>query len=204
MNSEILEKEKSIKYGKFLEYLTISWNLVEGFVAIGAGILAGSVALVGFGIDSFIEVSSGAILLWRLYAGEKYEQRALQLVGVSLLALAAYLGFESIRKLIYVETPETSIAGIIIAVLSLAVMWWLAKEKRKVAKEINSHAMAADATQTDICMYLSAILLGGLGLNALFGWWWADPVAALFMIPIIVKEGFNALKGETCGGCCGH
>lgn len=202
MNSEVLEKEKSIKYGKFLEFLTISWNLIEGFVAIGAGILAGSVALVGFGIDSFIEVSSGAILLWRLYAGEKYEQRALQLVGVSLLALAAYIVFESTRKLIYIEVAETSYIGILIAVLSLGVMWWLAREKRKVAKSIHSHAMAADAKQTDICMYLSAILLVGLGLNALFGWWWADPVAALFMIPIVVKEGSNALKGKTCSGCC--
>ena len=204
MNAEIVEKEKSVKYGKFLEFLTISWNLVEGFVAIGAGILAGSVALVGFGMDSFIEVSSGAILLWRLYAGDKYEERALQLVGVSLLALAAYIGFESIRKLVYVETPETSYVGMIIAILSLAVMWWLAREKRKVAKAIQSHAMAADAKQTDICMYLSAILLGGLGLNAMFGWWWADPVAALLMIPIVVKEGADALKGKTCGGCCSH
>ena len=204
MNAEVLEKEKSVKYGKFLEYLTIGWNLIEGFVAIGAGILAGSVALVGFGVDSFIEVSSGAILLWRLYGGEKYEQRALQLVGVSLLALATYIGFESIRKLIYFETPETSYVGIVIAVLSLGVMWWLANEKRRVAKAIHSHAMEADAKQTDICMYLSAILLGGLGLNALFGWWWADPVAALFMIPIVLKEGYNALKGKACGGCASH
>ncbi len=201
MSDSVLETEKSIKYGKFLECLTIGWNLVEGFVAIGAGILAGSVALVGFGVDSFIEVSSGAILLWRLYGGEKYEQRALQLVGISLLALAAYIGFESIRKLIYVEIPETSYIGIVIAVLSLGVMWWLAREKRKVAKEIHSHAMEADAKQTDICMYLSAILLVGLGLNALFGWWWADPIAALIMTPIVGKEGYNALEGKACGSC---
>ncbi len=201
MNNEILEKEKSIKYGKFLEYLTISWNLIEGFVAVSAGILAGSVALVGFGIDSFIEVSSGTILLWRLYAGEKHEKRALQLVGISLLALAGYVCFEAVRKLIYVETPEESYVGIVIAVLSLAVMWWLAREKKNVAKEIHSHAMEADAKQTDICMYLSAILLGGLGLNALFGWWWADPIAALLMTPIIAKEGYEALKGKTCSNC---
>ena len=201
MNSEILEKEKSVKYGKFLEYLTIGWNFVEGFVAVGAGILAGSVALVGFGVDSFIEVSSGAILLWRLHAGEKHEERALKLVGLSLLALACYVGFESVRKLIYLETPETSYVGIVVAVLSLAVMWWLAREKRKVAQEIHSHALEADAKQTDICMYLSAILLVGLGLNALFGWWWADPLAALLMTPIIAKEGFDALKGKTCSSC---
>lgn len=201
MNTEILEKEKSVKYGKFLEYLTISWNLIEGFVAIASGIVAGSVALVGFGIDSFIEVSSGAILLWRLYSGEKYEQRALQLVGISLLLLAGYVGFEAVRNLVYGQAPEASYVGIIIAVLSLAVMWWLAREKRMVAKEIHSHALEADAKQTDICMYLSAILLGGLGLNALFGWWWADPLAALCMIPIILKEGIGALKGKTCNNC---
>lgn len=201
MNSEILEKKEAIKYGKILEYITISWNLVEGFVAVGAGIIAGSVALVGFGFDSFIEVSSGAVLLWRLYAGEKYEQSALKLVGVSLLVLAAYVFFEATKKLIYIESPEASYVGIVIAVLSLGVMWWLAREKRNVAKEIHSHALEADARQTDICMYLSAILLVGLGANALFGWWWADPFAALLMIPIIAKEGIEALKGKTCNNC---
>ncbi len=201
MNAEVLAKEKFIKYGRFLEYLTISWNLVEGFVAIGAGIIAGSVALVGFGFDSFIEVSSGAILLWRLYSGEKYEEMALRLVGGSLLLLAGYISFEAIRKLFFGQMAETSYVGISIAILSLAVMWWLAREKRKVAREIHSHALEADARQTDICMYLSVILLGGLGLNALFGWWWADPFAAILMMPIVVKEGINALKGKTCGSC---
>lgn len=201
MNNEIPGKEKFVEYGRLLEFLTIGWNLVEGFVAVGAGILAGSVALLGFGIDSFIEVSSGMIMLWRLYAGAKYEQRALRLVGCSLLVLAVYIGFEVAGKFLYGEIPEASPAGIIIAVLSLAVMWWLAREKRKVAREIHSHALEADARQTDICMYLSVILLGGLGLNSLFGWWWADPVAALCMIPIILKEGFEALKGKTCSSC---
>ncbi len=201
MNTEVLEKESFVKYGRSLEYLTIGWNLIEGVVAVGMGIVAGSVALVGFGVDSFIEVSSGAILLWRLYAGEKHEMRALRLVGASLLLLGAYVAFEAIRTLVYQEPPSASYIGILIAVLSLAVMWWLAREKRKVARAIHSHALEADAKQTDICMFLSAILIVGLGLNALFGWWWADPVAALFMVPIIVKEGFGALRGKTCGSC---
>lgn len=201
MANALAEKEKSIKYGKMLEYFTIFWNLVEGFVAVGAGLFAGSVALVGFGFDSFIEVSSGAILLWRLYVGEKYERKALQLVGVSLFILAAYVGFEATKKITYAEAPEASYTGIAVAILSLIVMRWLASEKRKVSKAIHSHALEVDAKQTDICVYLSAILLGGLGLNALFGWWWADPVAGLFMTPIILKEGIGAAKGTGCNTC---
>lgn len=190
-----------VRRGRRLEYITIIWNSLEGLIAIGAGVVAGSIALVGFGIDSVIEVSSGAIILWRLVSGEHREQLALKLVGVSFLALAIYVAFDAVKSLWYIEAPEASYIGIGIAALSLIVMPWLAREKRKVARELNSRAMHADSRQTDICTYLSAILLGGLGLNALFGWWWADPVAALVMTPIIAKEGVEAWQGERCDDC---
>ena len=173
-------------------------------MAIGAGLVAGSIALLGFGIDSLIETSSGAILLWRLQEGEKGERRekmALKLVGISLLALAVYVAIDAGKGLITKEEPGESLIGIILAAVSLVVMPLLAWAKRRVAAKLNSQALVADSHQTDICAYLSAILLAGLGLNALFGWWWADPVAALAMVPIIVKEGVEALRGEACEGC---
>jgi divalent metal cation (Fe/Co/Zn/Cd) transporter len=192
--------DAAVRRGRRLEYFTVGWNLLEAAVAIGAGLLAGSIALIGFGIDSLIETSSGTVLLWRLQEGkegEKRERRALRLVGISLLALAAYVAIYATKGLILKERPEESIIGMILAAASLVVMPILASAKRRVAARINSRALVADSHQTDICAYLSAILLVGLGLNALFGWWWADPVAALAMVPIIVKEGLGALRGET-------
>ena len=188
----------SVRSGIRLEYLTIGWNSLEAIIAVGAGIVAGSVSLVGFGLDSVIEVSSGAILLWRLCSGEHREQLALRLVGLSFLALTTYIVFDAAKSLWFREAPEESYVGIALATLSLIVMPLLASAKRRVATSLKSQSMRADSRQTDICAYLSAILLGGLGLNALFGWWWADPVAALAMAPIIAKEGVEALRGETC------
>ena len=195
-----------VRRGRWLEYFTIIWNLLEGIISVGAGLLAGSIALVGFGFDSFIESASGGALLWRLHLDqperrEQAEKFALKLVGASFILLAAYITFDAAKSLINRERPEATYLGVGIAALSLVVMPLLARAKRSVAKAIHSHAMEADARQTDICTYLSAILLGGLLLNALFGWWWADPVAALVMIPIIIKEGIGALRGETCGDC---
>lgn len=193
-----------VRRGRWLEYLTVFWNLLEGIISIGAGVLAGSIALVGFGFDSLIEVSSGLTLLWRLRVDadaerrERAEARALKVVGVCFLALAAYVGFDAVKALWLREPPEASYTGIVVAALSLVAMPLLARAKRRVAAELNSRAMQADSRQTDICAYLSAILLVGLVLNALFGWWWTDPVAALVMTPIIVKEGVEALRGETC------
>jgi divalent metal cation (Fe/Co/Zn/Cd) transporter len=202
MSAEALSQESSrvviVQRGRRLEYLTIGWNSLEAIISIGAGIAAGSIALVGFGIDSVIEVSSGAVLLWRLVSGEHREQLALKLVGVSFLALAAYVAIDAVTTLLFHEAPEASYVGIGLAILSLIVMPLLASAKRKVASSLKSQAMRADSRQTDICAYLSAILLLGLGLNALFGWWWADPVAGLVMVPIIAKEGIEALRGDTC------
>jgi divalent metal cation (Fe/Co/Zn/Cd) transporter len=194
-----------VRRGRRLEYLTVVWNSLEGFVAVAAGLAAGSVALVGFGFDSVIEVSSGVALLWRLHADapeerERAERLALKLVGLSFLALAAYVAFDASKSLARREPPEASYVGIVLAALSLVVMPLLARAKRGVAAKIESRALEADSRQTDICAYLSAILLGGLALNAAFGWWWADPLAALSMTPVIVREGVEALRGETCCG----
>lgn len=193
--------------GQWLEVLTIGWNLVESLVSIVAGWLAGSIALVGFGVDSLIEVSSGTVLLWRLGhdhgAGrERAEALAVRLVGVCFLLLAGYVAWEAGGALWRHEPPEATWTGIAIATLSLVVMPLLARAKRRVSVGLESAAMQADARQTDLCAYLSAILLGGLALNAVLGWWWADPVAALLMVPIILREGVLSLRGQSCGGCC--
>lgn len=190
--------------GLRLEYLTVLWNLLEALVALVFGLLAGSIALLGFGLDSVVEVASGAVLLWRLHADrkadqrEKVEQIALRLVGGSFLVLAAYVAFEASKTLLRHEAPERSVAGIALACAALVVMPLLARAKRRVARGIGSGALHADSRQTDICAYLSAILLAGLILNATFGWWWADPVAGLAMVPLIGKEGAEAIRGRNC------
>jgi divalent metal cation (Fe/Co/Zn/Cd) transporter len=193
-----------LRHGRKLEYFTIGWNIMEAVVAIGAGWFAGSIALVGFGVDSFIESLSGSILLWRLSSQaheESREKMALKLVGVSFLILAAYVAFDAIKSLLAHEPPRSSLVGIGLSVVSLIVMPLLAWAKRRSALNLKSRAMKADSRQTDLCAYLSAILLGGLALNALFGWWWADPLAALLMVPIIAREGFEGLGGKVCEDC---
>jgi divalent metal cation (Fe/Co/Zn/Cd) transporter len=193
-----------VRRGRQLEYFTIAYNSAEGLVSIVAGLIAGSVSLVGFGLDSIIEVASGAAMLWRLHHDlnssrrEQVERTTLRIVGGCFVALAAYILYESGSTLIGHETPERSIPGIVVAALSVVVMPMLARAKRRVAAEIGSGAMSADSRQADFCSYLSAILLGGLLLNALLGWWWADPVAGLVMVPIIAKEGLESLKGKGC------
>jgi len=187
-----------------LEYFTIAWNSLEGLVAVVAGVFSGSIALVGFGIDSFIEVTSGVVLLWRMTVDadvptrERNEKLSLRIVGVCFLALAVYVGYESISDLVSRKAPEHSVPGILLASVSLIAMPLLSRAKKKVAKELGSAAMHADAKQTDFCVYLSAILLIGLLLNAGPGWWWADPVAALIMVPLIANEGVEAMIGKTC------
>jgi divalent metal cation (Fe/Co/Zn/Cd) transporter len=200
-----IDRAPLLRRGRQLEYFTIGWNMLEALAAVGAGLVAGSSALVGFGFDSVIESTSGTTLLWRLRDGEKGEKRertALKLVGVSFLLLALYVTFDAGKSLILREPPDKSIVGIAIAALSLIVMPLLASKKRKVAALLNSRALKADSRQTDLCAYLSAILLAGLILNALFDLWWADPIAALVMVPIIAKEGIEALRGETCEDGC--
>lgn len=190
--------------GKHLEYFTIGWNAAEGMVAIIAGAIAGSVSLVGFGVDSAIEVTSGASLLWRMNADadperrERVERVTLRIVGGCFLVLAAYIAYEAISDLIHREPPQHSLVGIALAVASLVVMPLLARAKRRLGSQLRSAAMSADAQQTQFCAYLSFILLLGLMLNALFGLWWADPAAGLVMVPIIAREGVESLRGDRC------
>ena len=198
------DRQTLAQRGQRLEYFTILWNSLEGLIAVSAGALAGSISLVGFGIDSFIEVTSGSALLWRmsmdadLHRRERIERRTLRIVGACFLALAAYVAVEAIRNLVGKEAAAHSWPGILLACVSLVVMPLLSRAKRQVGTAMQSRAMQADAKQTEFCTYLSAILLGGLLLNMLFGWWWADPVAALVMVPIIVKEGAAGLRGDPC------
>jgi divalent metal cation (Fe/Co/Zn/Cd) transporter len=193
-----------VRRGQRLEYFTIAYNSAEGLVSIVAGIVAGSVSLIGFGLDSLIEVTSGAALLWRLHHDlnasrrEQVERTTLKIIGWCFVALAAYIVYESGSTLIRYEAPQRSIPGIVVAAASVVVMPLLAKAKRRVAAGIGSRAMDADSRQADFCTYLSAILLGGLLLNALLGWWWADPVAGLVMVPIIAIEGVDGIRGKAC------
>lgn len=201
------ERRAQIRRGRLLEYFTVGYNSLEGVIAIASGVLAGSIALVGFGFDSAIEVISGLALLWRLHGDadesrrERMEKRALRIVGVSFFILGAYVTFDAVKALVRREAPEESIVGIVLAAVSVVVMPLLVRAKRRVARSIGSAALNADAMQTQICTYLSAILLGGLVLNAAAGWWWADPLAALVMVPIIVKEGWESVRGEHCDDC---
>jgi cation diffusion facilitator family transporter len=186
----------------WLEYFTVGWNVVEAAVAIVAGLLAGSVALIGFGADSAIEVISAVGLLWRLRKAGPHaavseesaaEKRALSIVALTFFLLAGYITWEAARSLFGHEEPLTSPVGIILAVLSLFVMTALAAVKQRVGKEMGSRALVADSKETWVCSYLSLTLLLGVGAYAMFGWWWADPLGALAMLPVILWQGWEAL-----------
>jgi divalent metal cation (Fe/Co/Zn/Cd) transporter len=192
--------------GRRLEYLTLAWNGMEAAVALVSGVTAGSVALVSFGLDSVIEMASAGILLWRLRSDapvgrERDEQIAHRFAGACLLALAAYIAIVSTRALWLRSVPEHSLPGIAIAMAAVVGMPLLGRAKRKVAQELRSGALHYDSRQADFCAYLSAILLIGLVVHWLSGWWWADAVAALVMVPIIAREGVQGLRGKTCDDC---
>ncbi len=209
-----------LRRGLFLEYLTVGWNVIEGILAVGAGILAvgagifavgagmlaRSPSLVGFGVDSAVESTSGGVLIWRLRgelhgdgdekAFEALERRAERIVGFSFLLLAAYVAFDAVTSLLNQDRPAVSPLGIVVAAVSIAAMLWLARAKRTAGTALGSRALLADAKQTQACWYLSFTTLAGLGLNALFGIWWADPVAAMVIVAFLVREGFEALRGD--------
>ena len=193
-----------VRRGKKLEYFTIVWNSLEGLVAVFAGVFAGSISLVAFGVDSFIEVASGGALLWRIYSDadeshrEEVERIALRIVAVCFFALALYVGYEATIDLLRREPPKHSLFGIVVACVSLVVMPVLSRAKRRLASDMGSPAMDADAKQTQFCVYLSVILLVGLLLNAVFGLWWADPLGGLLMVPIILREGVQAFRERPC------
>lgn len=189
-----------VRRGNRLTWATLGYNSLEAVLSVGAGIAAGSVALIGFGVDSVIELSSSAAALWRLRADaapvdrERAERHALRFIGVCFLLLAAYVLVDALQTLFTRAAPEESPLGIAIAIGSLIVMPLLARAKRRVAAALESGALRAEARQTELCTWLSAILLTGLLLNATVGWWWADPVAALAMVPLIGREGIEALS----------
>lgn len=206
--AEVPNREALVRRGLWLNYVSLLYNVLEAAIALVAGLLAGSVALVGFGADSMIEVTASVAALWRLRADVeslrriRVERITVRIVGWCFLLLAIYVAYDSVVSLAARERPGESRTGIALTALSVVIMPLLARAKRRVALEMNSRTLVAEAKQTSICAYLSAIVLGGLVLNAMLGWWWADPVAALCMVPIIAKEGLDGLRGEACDDCC--
>jgi divalent metal cation (Fe/Co/Zn/Cd) transporter len=204
-------RDQALARASNLEYLTVGWNVLEGIIAVVAALAAGSVALLGFGIDSFVESASGAVLLWRLRAErtarnhgeiEDLDRTARKLVGLSLFLLAVFVAVDAVWTLWHREKPEPSFVGIALTSVSIGVMWWLARAKRRAARVLGSRALEADSFQTTACFWLSVIVLCGVGLNAALGWWWADPVAAFGMTFFIAREGREAWRGEDdCSKC---
>ncbi len=200
----VLTTDERVRLGRRAQLLagaSVAYNGVEAVVAIAAGLVAGSVALLGFGLDSVIEVSSGLIVLWqfRHRIPEARERQAQRLMALSFLALAAYVGIESVRALLSGSEPDASPVGIGLAVASLAIMPFLSWAQRRTGRALGSSAVVADSTQTLLCSYLSAVLLVGLLLNATLGWAWADPAAGLVIAAVALKEARDAWRGE---GCC--
>jgi divalent metal cation (Fe/Co/Zn/Cd) transporter len=184
-----------------LEALTLGWNAVEAIVALTAGVGASSTALIGFGLDSVVEVGAALVVVWQFFgASDDRERSALRLIGASFMLLAAYVVFGSLHDLVTRAEPEVAPAGIVLTALSVIVMPVLARVKHRAAHEMSSKTLLADSAQTKLCGYLSASTLAGLGANAVFGWWWADPVAALFLAYVAVSEGRDAWAGRD--DCC--
>lgn len=185
---------------RFLVIFTISYNVIEAIVALIAGSVASSSALIGFGLDSVIEVSSAAAVAWQFSAKDPStrEKTTLRLIAFSFFALAAYVSYHAISALVTHEAPDISMVGIVIATLSILIMPFVSLIQRRTGNELGSHAVVADSKQTLLCTYMSVVLLLGLGLNALFGWWWADAVAALVIAALAVREGIEAWRGDAC------
>lgn len=208
-----IDRRRLGRRAQLLAGASVTYNVIEAVVAVTAGLVAGSVALVGFGLDSVVEVSSGLIIIWQFRhpLPETRERQALRLLALSFFALAAYVTFESVRSLITQATPDVSPVGIGLAIASLIVMPFLSWAQRRTGKALNSNAVVADSTQTLLCTYLSAVLLIGLLLNATLGWSWADPIAGLIIAAVAVREGVQAWRGHNCcpptattceDGCC--
>lgn len=202
-------REALVRRGLRLNYATIAYNCVEAIVALVAGFLAGSVALVSFGFDSVIEVTASGAGQWRLRADvdpvrrARVERMSHRIIGWSFVALAVYVLLDSAETLWRREHPRPTMTGLILLCLSVIVMPLLARLKKRVAIALGSRAMVAEAAQTSLCAYLSVIALAGVGLNAWLGWWWADPLAAVAMVPIIAREGIEGIRGAAhCDDCC--
>jgi divalent metal cation (Fe/Co/Zn/Cd) transporter len=200
------EREALVRRARLLAWGGNGWHVLEFTIALGAGLAASSIALVGFGFDSLIEAAAGSVILWRFAASrsgsERAERRAQQLIAASYLVLALYVSIESIRTLFGSEHPHPSWVGIGLAAFTTPTMPILARAKRQVGLKLGSSATVNEATQNLICAYLSVALLVGLGANALFGWWWADPSAALVIAAVALREGVQTWKGDACCGTC--
>jgi divalent metal cation (Fe/Co/Zn/Cd) transporter len=196
------QRERWVGYARLLAWLGVGWHGVEAAIAVLAGLAAGSIALVGFGADSVIEALAGFIVIWRFTGAralsEEAEQRAQKLIALSFFLLAAYVGVESIRSLIGREEPATSWVGLGLALVTMITMPLLARAKARVGKQLGSTATASEGQQNLICAYLSVALLVGLGANAFLGWWWADPLTALLIAGVAVKEGWETWHGDPC------
>jgi divalent metal cation (Fe/Co/Zn/Cd) transporter len=194
-----------VRRARALAWLGLGWHLVEAAVAVAAGVAASSIALVGFGVDSLIEAAAGVVVLWLMAdmrsASHAAERRAQQLIAASFVVLAGYVGFEAVRDLAGGHHPDVSWVGIGLSVITLATMPPLAAAKRRVADKLGSSATASESRQTMLCAYLSAALLVGLLANAVAGWWWADPVVALAIGAVALREARDAWRGDACG-CC--
>ena len=188
---------------RILAWATVAWNVAEAVVAIAAGVAAGSIALVGFGLDSTVEVLSALVIIWQFTSpDEGRERRALRLIALSFFVLAAYVAVQAGVDLARSEQPHHSSVGIALAVASLLVMPLLSAAKKATGRRLGSASVIADGNQTKLCSYLSAVLLAGLVVNTTLGWWWADPLAALVIAGLAVNEGRQAWRGETCDDCC--
>lgn len=200
-NRDAQVRDRLGRRAKMLAGFSVTYNVIEGIIAIAAGAAAGSIALVGFGLDSFVEVSSGLIILWQFShkLPETREHQALRLLAYSFFILAAYVGFESARALIFGSDADPSNVGIGLAIASLIIMPAISVAQRRTGRALGSNAVVADGTQTLLCTYLSAVLLVGLVLNSTLGWSWADPIAGLIIAAVAAREGIEAWKGD---GCC--
>lgn len=185
---------------RLLVAFTIGYNALEGLVSLLAGVAAGSSALIGFGLDSLVEMSSAVVVAWQFSGGRQVDREkvALRLIAVSFFALAGFVAWDAVTSLVTRDAPDPSTVGIVIAVASLVVMPTVSLVQRRAGHEIGSHSAVADSKQTLLCSYMSAVLLVALLANSLAGWWWADPIGALVIVGLAAREGINALRGDTC------
>jgi divalent metal cation (Fe/Co/Zn/Cd) transporter len=197
-----IDRSALVRRARLLAWIGLGWHGIEAAVAIGAGVVAGSIALVGFGADSLVEASAGLILIWRFAGGrsgsEEAERHAQKLIALSFYVIAAYVGIEAARNLIGGDHPDVSYIGIVLSAVTLATMPPLAIAKARVGERLGSSATKSEGRQNMLCAYLSAALLVGLGTNALLDWWWADPVTALVIAAVAIREGREAWRGESC------
>jgi divalent metal cation (Fe/Co/Zn/Cd) transporter len=208
MTAPTLERAEAVRRVRFYNNLTIGWNVIEGAVAIGAGIIAGSISLIAFGLDSGVEVSTSIVLAWRLAQERRggcmagYDRRATRWIAGCFAILAIYVTYEAAGQLLEQRAPDVSIPGIVIATASVIVMPVLARAKKRLGPVLGSQAVVSESRQTELCAWLSAVVLVGLGLNAVLGWWWADPVAALALAGFATFESVRTWRADSLEDTC--